>query len=109
MTDVWSRIRKDSAKFFAQKVLPVLLLSTIEDILMDHLNVCKSKTGDESEWKAVDGAFWLLANILAMVEKIPSGNNNGGGGGFRLGKHVMPYLPACLLSDLKPVRRHVIE
>ncbi|RHY21121.1 hypothetical protein DYB32_009887 [Aphanomyces invadans] len=89
--DIWSQIRKDVAVAVG-RVVPAFPWATVEAILHDLLQVCK--TPDE-DWKALEGAFGVLASMLNQFQKTsPSG--------FRLGSRTMQYLPSALLCDLKP-------
>ncbi|ETV92853.1 hypothetical protein H310_13044 [Aphanomyces invadans] len=89
--DIWSQIRKDVAVAVG-RVVPAFPWATVEAILHDLLQVCK--TPDE-DWKALEGAFGVVASMLNQFQKTsPSG--------FRLGSRTMQYLPSALLCDLKP-------
>ncbi|KAF0705706.1 hypothetical protein As57867_006954, partial [Aphanomyces stellatus] len=52
-------------------------------------------TDDRVDWKALDGAFGVVAALLTQFQKQPPS-------GFCMGSHSMQYLPAVLLCELKP-------
>ncbi|OQR88355.1 hypothetical protein ACHHYP_06872 [Achlya hypogyna] len=91
VTDVWSQIRKDGARNFAKNVVTTLPTVVLEAILNDMIRLVKA---DTTEWKALDGGFYLLAVVLATVQKTASG--------YLLGTATIEHLPPCILSDLKP-------
>ncbi|KAF0718949.1 hypothetical protein As57867_001364, partial [Aphanomyces stellatus] len=94
-TDMWSQIRKDTAAAVA-RVLPQLPWLHVEAILTDVLQLCKQpSTDDRVDWKALDGAFGVVAALLTQFQKQPPS-------GFCMGSHSMQYLPAVLLCELKP-------
>ncbi|RHY10486.1 hypothetical protein DYB36_005541 [Aphanomyces astaci] len=98
-TDVWSQIRKDAAVAVG-RVLPALPWSTVEAVLHDLLQVCKQPPDEgDDDWKGREGAFRVLASMLAQFKK----NTTPPSTGFSLGTRMMQYLPSALLCDLKPV------
>ncbi|RQM31116.1 hypothetical protein B5M09_011079 [Aphanomyces astaci] len=98
-TDVWSQIRKDAAVAVG-RVLPVLPWSTVEAVLHDLLQVFKQPPDEgDDDWKGREGAFRVLASMLAQFKK----NTTPPSTGFSLGTRMMQYLPSALLCDLKPV------
>ncbi|KAF0764889.1 hypothetical protein AaE_003032 [Aphanomyces astaci] len=98
-TDVWSQIRKDAAVAMG-RVLPALPWSTVEAVLHDLLQVCKQPPDEgDDDWKGREGAFRVLASMLAQFKK----NTTPPSTGFSLGTRMMQYLPSALLCDLKPV------
>ncbi|KDO19644.1 hypothetical protein SPRG_14544 [Saprolegnia parasitica CBS 223.65] len=92
VTDVWSQVRKDGGRYVAKHLVPVLPLPTLEAIFIDILRLCKT---DGTEWRSLDGGFYLLAMVLSTIKRVPSA-------GYVLGGHTLDHLPSILLTDLKP-------
>ncbi|KAH9113152.1 hypothetical protein AeMF1_012611 [Aphanomyces euteiches] len=94
-TDVWSQIRRETAKWL-QNEMAQLAWPHVEALIQDLLALCKNSE-EPSDWKAQEGAFEAMAAILTQFKKQSTST-----GGFQVGSRYMPYLPSALLCDLKP-------